>query len=160
MTAAPPATRFRITGWHVAVTVIVFFGVIVAVDACFLIAAYKTFPGQVSVTPYEDGLAYNKAMAQRRAQDALGWRASASQAAGAVIVEIRGPSEAAVSGLDVTGELRRPATEAGKFQLFFSETTPGRYVASAAPAPGAWDLRFSARGRTQPFEAERRLTWP
>jgi nitrogen fixation protein FixH len=114
----------------------------------------------VSVTPYEDGLAYNKAMAQRRAQDALGWRASASQAAGAVIVEIRGPSEAAVSGLDVTGELRRPATEAGKFQLFFSETTPGRYVASAAPAPGAWDLRFSARGRTQPFEAERRLTWP
>ena len=68
MTARAVKKPFRITGWHVLVSVVAFFGVVIAVDSLFLVLAYRSHPGQVSVTPYEDGLAYNRAVAQRRAE--------------------------------------------------------------------------------------------
>lgn len=161
MTTASTAPGFRIAGWHVLVAVIVFFGVIIAVNGVFLTAAYRTFPGQVSVTPYEDGLAHNRKIAQRAAQDALGWGATAANDESGVVVEFRDTAGAPVQGLKVSGALSRPATEAGRIDLAFAETAPGRYVARARPAGGVWDLQFVGRqGKADTFEAERRLTWP
>lgn len=161
MTPAPTAPGFRIAGWHVLVAIIAFFGVIVAVDGAFLVAAYRTFPGQVSDTPYEDGLAYNRTVARRQAQLALGWSASAAVDGPSVVVEMRDRVGAPLEGLKVRGALRRPATETGKIELAFVETAPGRYAARTAPASGGWDLKIqAARGASEGFEAERRLTWP
>lgn len=156
--ATAGTSGFRIKGWHVLVAVLAFFAVVIAVDATFLVAAYRSHPGQVSVTPYEDGLAYNRAVAQRRAQAALGWRATAATESGAVAVEIADNQGRAVSGLKLTGVMLRPATEVGEIALAFTEITPGRYRAPVRPAPGAWDLQVDAAGK--PFHAERRLTWP
>lgn len=161
MTDVTHTEGFRIRGWHVLAAVIAFFGVVIAVDVTFLMAAYRSYPGQVSVTPYEDGLAYNKHMAQQRAQAALGWRASVATAPNAVVVDVLDATGAPVAGLEVTGLLSRPATEAGRLSLAFAETVPGRYVARAAPPPGGWDLALSAHGKDGArLEAERRLTWP
>ena len=65
---------FRIRGWHVLVAMVLFFGVITAVNAVFISAALRTYPGEVSVTPYEDGLAYNAKLARQAAQAKLGGR--------------------------------------------------------------------------------------
>ena len=137
MTARAVKKPFRITGWHVLVSVVAFFGVVIAVDSLFLVLAYRSHPGQVSVTPYEDGLAYNRAVAQRRAQAAMGWTATAAPDAGGVLVEIADAKGQPVSGLELTGLLRRPATEAGEHPLKFAEAAPGRYRAPAKPAAGA-----------------------
>ena len=51
---------FQVRGWHVWAGVAAFFAVVIAVDATFTVLALRTFPGQVSVTPYEDGLLYNR----------------------------------------------------------------------------------------------------
>ena len=152
------ATSFRIKGWHVLAAVVGFFAVVIGVDAAFLVAAYRSFPGQVSVTPYEDGLAFNRDVARRQAQAALGWSATAAPVAGGVQVEIADRQGAPVQGLALTGLLRRPATEAGEIALKFSEASPGRYFATARPGGGAWDLEASAKDH--PFKAGRRLTWP
>lgn len=158
MSTDTAASGFRIKGWHVLAAVLAFFSVVIAVDATFLVAAYRSHPGQVSVTPYEDGLAYNRAVAQRRAQAALGWTATAAVERDAVVVEITDNRGAPVRDLKLTGLLRRPATEAGEIDVAFKEVSPGLYRAAARPASGAWDLRVAAAGK--PFEAERRLTWP
>ena len=158
MTARAVKKPFRITGWHVLVSVVAFFGVVIAVDSLFLVLAYRSHPGQVSVTPYEDGLAYNRAVAQRRAQAAMGWTATAAPDAGGVVVEIADAKGQPVSGLQLTGLLRRPATEAGEHPLKFAEAAPGRNRAPAKPAAGAWDVHVQSQG--QVFQAERRLTWP
>lgn len=162
MNARAEKTPFRITGWHVLVAMVTFFGIVIVVDGAFLVMAYRTHPGQVSVTPYEDGLGYNRTLAQREAQAALGWRATAAAAEGAAIkVEIVDRDGKPVTGLKVAGVLQRPATEAGAQELAFTETAPGSYVASAAEATGVWDLTFRATGgEAQAFEGERRLTWP
>jgi len=151
-------STFRITGWHVLVAVAAFFGVVIAVDAAFLVAAYRSHPGQVSVTPYEDGLAYNRDVARHRAQAALGWSATAAPVPGGVAVQVADAAGAPIRGLALTGLLRRPATEVGEIPLAFGETSPGRYFAPARPATGAWDMEASAKDK--PFKAERRLTWP
>jgi nitrogen fixation protein FixH len=161
MTPAQSAPGFRITGWHVLAAVVTFFAVVVAVDMAFLVTAYRTYPGEVSVTPYEDGLAHNRFVARQKAQAALGWNATAAVEGATVAVEFRDRAGAPLQGLRLAGALRRPATEAGKIALAFTEAAPGRYVAAARPAAGAWDLQILARGgQTQSFEAERRLTWP
>lgn len=160
MTQAATELTFRIKGWHVLLGFVAFFGVVIAVDTGFIIMSVRTFPGQVSVTPYEDGLVYDRKLAQIATQERLGWRAGAAAERGAVVVEMRDRAGAALTGLAVIGKLERPATEAGRLTLSFHETSAGRYVARPGRLAGAWDLTAVAVGpRGERFEAERRLTW-
>lgn len=157
----PARPAFTLRGWHVLAAITAFFAVVIGVDATFTVIAIRTFPGQVSVTPYEDGLLYNRRIAQIEAQDRLGWRAAAAAAPGEVVLDFRDRAGRPLAGLAITGRLERPATEAGRVMLRFMETAPGRYVAPAGRLTGAWDMTTEARGRSGgTFLAERRLTWP
>jgi len=160
-TVEPARPGFRLNGWHVLAIVTGFFAVVIAVDVGFVVMAVKTFPGEVSATPYEDGLAFNRAYQQQRDQARLGWRATAAAEPGGVAVEMRDRSGQPLGGLKVTGELQRPATEAGRRTLAFHETRAGRYVAHPGEITGAWDLTAHAVSpQGERFQAERRLTWP
>lgn len=160
--AQPPAREgFRVTGRHVLAGILAFFSVVIAVDVVFTVLAVRTFPGAVSVTPYEDGLLYNRKLARMSAQEQLGWRLAAAPIPGGVALELRDHAGAPLTGLSISGQLQRPATEHGRQALTFREAVPGRYVASAERFDGVWDLTAVARdpqGRS--LEAERRLTWP
>lgn len=162
MTAQTPSQAgWRLTGWHVLAIVTGFFAIVIGLDAWFATLAYRTFPGQVSDTPYEDGVAFNRHLAQEAAQARLGWTAAAAADPGRVRVELRGAGGAPLPGLALTGRLERPATEAGRIDLAFREVAPGRYEAPARGTSGAWDLSLraaAADGRS--LEARRRLSWP
>ncbi|MDO8377934.1 FixH family protein [Phenylobacterium sp.] len=161
MSQTESPTGFQLRGLHVLAMIVGFFLVVIAVDTGFTIMAIRTFPGEVSVTPYEDGVAYNKKLAQLAAQDRLGWRAiAAAGAGGAVTVSFRDRAGVPVTGLAVQAKLERPATESGAKTAKFAETAPGTYVARVAGLTGAWDLSLVAHDRAGArFEAERRLTW-
>ena len=140
------ASGFRITGWHVLAGMVGFFGVVIAVDVTFAVLAYRTHPGQVSVTPYEDGILYNRHIAQLDAQAKLGWRDQAGRP---------------IRGLALSARMERPATEAGRLTPRFVETAPGRYEADVGRLFGAWDLTVEAKDASgDDFLLERRLTWP
>lgn len=151
---------FRVRGWHVLVAMIAFFGIITAVNAVMITLAIQSFPGQVSVTPYEDGVAYNKKLAQMAAQESLGWRAAAGVEDGQVVVRLKDRLNGPVEGARLTGRLERPATEAGRLTPAFKEIEPGVYAARPGRLDGAWDLTFTAiDGSGRRFEGERRLMW-
>lgn len=162
MTPVAQRQPTRLTGWHVLALVVGFFAVVIAVDATFALMAYRTFPGQVSVTPYEDGVAYNRKIAQLEAQDRLGWKAIAAvTSGGAVRIEVRDQDGTPVSGLAAQGRLERPATESGRVALVFRPVAAGVYEATPRVGSGAWDMYATLtdpQGRR--FDAERRLTWP
>lgn len=152
---------FRVRGWHVAAGVSAFFAVVIGVDAVFTVLAFRTHPGQVSVTPYEDGLLYNRTIAEQQAQARLGWRAAAEAGAGVVALTVQDREGRPVRGLRIEAALQRPATESGRIAPAFAEVAPGRYEAPTGAISGAWDLTaraLDAQGRR--FTAERRLTWP
>jgi nitrogen fixation protein FixH len=158
----PASARGRINGWHVLAAVVGFFAIVIVVDVSFAVFAYRTFPGEVSSTPYEDGVAYNRKLAQLAAQSRLGWAPVASVTPdGAVLIVVRDRTGAPVQGLTLSGRLERPATEAGRIVPVFHEEQPGTYIARPGRLVGAWDLTVDLKDREgRRFEAERRLTWP
>jgi nitrogen fixation protein FixH len=162
MSATPfsaPARR-GLTGRHVLAIMVSFFALVFTVDGVFTYLALRSHPGQVSVTPYEDGLLYNRRIAQLDAQARLGWSAGAEAQPGRVVLTYRDREDRPLGGLAVSARLERPATEAGRQVLKFVETAPGRYEAVVRVA-GAWDLTAAARNaHGEAFTAERRLTWP
>lgn len=163
MTAAvrsPTPEKGRITGWHVLVAMVLFFGVVIGVDALFIAQAYRTFSGEVASNPYEAGLAFNRTLEQRRREASLGWSATVEAAGGeAVTVRILNRDGAPLDGLSVTGVLERPATETGRQILNFKPVGEGLYRAPAR-LDGAWDLRATVRDAKNSIEIESRLVTP
>jgi nitrogen fixation protein FixH len=162
MSISETRSGFVLKGWHVLVAFLVFFGADIVVNAAFMISAYSTFPGETSETPYEDGLVYDQALAQSRAQHDLGWRIVAGTTSdGRLQVQSVDRNGARVSRLRVSGQLERPATENGRKAVSFRETEPGVYIADAGLLRGAWDLSLTLiddQGRKA--LAERRLVLP
>jgi len=151
-----------IRGRHVLMGVLGFFALVIGVDSLFVVWAVDSFPGEVSATAYEDGLAYNRAIARRRAQAGLGWTATVVQGAqpGAVRVRMTDAADRPLEGLRVSAAFVRPATGSGARRSDLRAAGPGEYAGGPALAPGAWDVAVSATdssGRT--FEARRRLVW-
>ncbi|HWT52168.1 MAG TPA: FixH family protein [Caulobacter sp.] len=150
----------RITGWHVLIAVVLFFGTVIGVDTLFIVKAYGTFSGEVASNPYEAGLAFNRTLAQRRREAALGWSAGVATPDGkSVVVTIKDRAGQPLDHLSVTGVLERPATETGRQVLNFRPIGQGRYEASAR-LEGAWDLRGTARNSGDMIEIETRLVTP
>ncbi|ADG10361.1 ferredoxin [Caulobacter segnis] len=158
--AKVPSEKGRITGWHVLIGVVLFFATVIAVDIVFMVQAYRTFSGEVASNPYETGLAFNRTLAQRQKEAALGWSASVETPEGkAVVVKVLDRDAKPLDGLSLTGVLERPATETGRQTLNFRSLGGGRYQA-AARLDGAWDLRATARNAKDMFEIETRLVEP
>jgi nitrogen fixation protein FixH len=161
MTLAEPRRGFRLTGWHVLAALVIFFGVTIAADAIMVMDAYRSFPGEVASSPYEEGLAYDSQLDQQRRQAALGWSMTIGLVGSGVRLTAIDRNGAPLPGLRITARLERPATEQGRRNVEFREVAPGVYQAPVGPLSGAWDLRLSAidaRGRR--FDAERRLIAP
>jgi nitrogen fixation protein FixH len=165
-TRAKAGREFQLNGWHVLATLIAFFAAVIAVDTVMAVKAYATYPGEVSATPYEDGLTFNRSLAQRDQERRLGWRAKIQTTLLPDVgrtqlrVTIADAAGAPVKGLNLKGELERPATEAGRLALSFTETRAGIYDASAPDTPGAWDLTLKGTdGAGRGFDAQRRMMW-
>lgn len=158
--ASPAKSPYVVKGWHVAAGVVAFFVLVIGVDAGFLVAAYRSHPGQVAPRPYEAGLIYNAELERQRAQAALGWRAGAAARPAGLEVVMQGPDGQPLTGLSVSATLQRPATAQGRTELALRETAPGVYAADHALS-GAWDARIDATGEAgEALIAERRLSWP
>lgn len=161
--AAPTPTvpvKGQITGWHVLIGMVAFFGFIIAVDTLFIVKAYRSFSGQVASNPYEAGLAFNRTLAQRQREAELGWNAVIERPQpGIVALRMTDKTGQPLSTLSLTGTLDRPATEAGRQVLSFRPTGDGWYQATAR-LDGAWDLRATARNARDKFEIESRLVAP
>lgn len=161
---SPPVSSAKrpyvVKGWHVGAAVVAFFAIVVGVDAGFLVAAYRSHPGQVAPRPYEAGLIYNAELERLRAQDSLGWRAGAAARPAGLEVVMQDRDGRPLSGLRISATLQRPATEQGRTELVLSETAPGVYAARHGLS-GAWDVRIEAAGAAdETLIAERRLLWP
>ena len=157
MTAATDKPGFAIKGWHVLAGLIAFFGIVIAADVFFTVLAYRSFSGQVASNPYEAGLAYNRSLAEKARQDALGWTARIADADDRLELTVVDRGGAPVDGLKVTATLERPATEQGRRTLVLEPRGEGRYAAPLT-LKGGWDARITAQSPDGAvFRAERRL---
>ena len=155
MTNAQP--RFTVKGWHVLVIMVCFFGVIFTVNGVFISNALRTFPGEETRRSYVQGRDYNQVVDARRAQEDLGWSATANLTAERVLVEVLDVDGQPVTGLRLEGQLQHPASMSHDRDLIFTEVRDGVYAAGASGlTQGRWTLTAEAAG-DRPFALETRL---
>jgi nitrogen fixation protein FixH len=162
MTASKP---FEIRGWHVLTALLLFFGVVIAINVAFAVMAVRSFPGEDVRRSYTQGIQYNDILAERRAQAALGWRASAelvdTNGGPALEVTLHSRDGAPLSGMDVAGALQWPTDSRLDRALSFEEVAAGRYRARVENLQaGRWRLRARAEKDAGALDFETELRWP
>jgi nitrogen fixation protein FixH len=143
---SPEDGGFRLTGRHVLTTLIIFFGVVFAVNFTMVHYATSTFSGMEDDSPYKNGLAYNTDINAGRKQNERGWKIDASIVKVSddethIVLQTLDAQGAALAGLDGTIRLERPADRRLDLAGALSRTGDGRYqVTVGAVSNGQWDL--------------------
>lgn len=152
-----PAKAQGLTGRHVLLALLGFFGFIFAVNGYFLSVALSTYSGVVSVEPYRKGLHYNDRIAAAERQGSLGWHDEIALAhdGSRLTFSLHGADGVPVTGLQVSASVGRPATMADDVSLALAETAPGQYEAALTlPEPGAYVAALEARRTNDPQDGE------
>lgn len=153
-----------LTGRHVLLAALAFFGVIAAVNGGMIYFAVSTFSGIETENAYLRGLAYNETLQAAERQEALGWTVSFQprQLEGrqvALEASFRDRHGRPLDELEVQVGLSRPTHQGYDHDLVLAASGGGRYSADAAlPLAGQWDLRLRAqRGGKALYSTEQRF---
>lgn len=139
------------------------FGVIVAANATMVLFAFGSWRGLATTEAYDKGRRYNHIIAERRQQEALGWRFAAGidakpGAPGILRVELSGPDGVQMDDATVSVELVRPASVGEDITVLLDAVGAGRYQhAVALKHAGLWELRITARRGEQVASAVHRV---
>lgn len=135
-----------LSGRHVLLALIAFFGTVFIANFAFIYLAVNSFPGEHEEKSYLQGLRYNERLDQRAQQEALGWTASISRAElddAKLVIEIDYSDDAGLglSRLEVSGSLSRPVDDDLDQVLVFESIGAGRYRAYVEGTGfGVWRL--------------------
>jgi nitrogen fixation protein FixH len=151
-----------LTGKHVLMGFVAFFGVIFAVNGYFLYSALSTYTGIVAKEPYRKGLAYNDRIAAYERQAQLGWRDElVVEPSGAVRLSLSSTQGEPVRDVILLGTIGRPSTNREDRPLAFV-SQGATYVADVGPlAEGNWvvDLAVRTSSSEEPVYRARRRVW-
>lgn len=132
------------TGWHMLITMLAMFGLVIGVNLLMAHYALSTFGGTVVDNSYVASQNYNRWLADARAQDALGWRAAATlEDNGRVAIRLggaRGPISARL-----TAVASHPLGRAPDQPLTFDRREDGNYLSTRPLPSGRWQLRIQVR---------------
>ena len=151
----PSASPRQLTGLHVLLMLLTFFGVVIGVNVTMMRLAIETLPGTEVDSPYQEGLVYDKEIAAAHAQDARDWQVDAHIARdgngdATLQVTARDRDGKPMSGLKFLGRFERPTDKRADQAVELSEVGIGIYrgIAAAMP-PGQWDLVLEGDARGQ-----------
>nr|WP_137676435.1 FixH family protein [Parerythrobacter lutipelagi] len=142
------------TGRHMAIILIVGFGIVFAVNIAMATVATRGFGGVTVENSYVASQKFNGWLEQAESDRALGWRARSQR---------RGDGKLAVftqevpAGAQVTAELRRPLGSRERLGLAFEPTAGGAYQSTEAIPAGRWIIRFRIESGDESWFGEERI---
>jgi len=144
-----PASESKLTGLKVLAILIGFFGVIMGVNFVMAYYAIHTFSGMQTEKPYESGLAYNRAIADAKAQVSRGWHVDAqverlADQSVAIAVVMKDAQSAPIHDVTVLAALRSPIDSKLDHNLTLITDQKGAYRGTVDAAAGQWDLEIIA----------------
>lgn len=129
-----------LTGRAVLMIFVGAFGVIIAVNLVLAYQAVRTFPGLEVQNSYVASQTFDT---DRRAQQALGWVATADVAGGVLSLDIIGPGGTPAAVESLAAMIGRPTEQIEDQDLVLTRTRTG-FSAPVTLAPGKWHLRLNA----------------
>ncbi len=160
-TTTPDGSR-PITGRRVLFMLLGFFGVVMGVNAYFIVTAISSFPGEDVRRSWFQGLHYNEIIAERAEQAALGWTAvlGIGGEGDQSFAELRMTANGAPLGdLEIAATMLHP-TDSGLDRLLdFERVAIGVWRARLDGIPaGQWDIAFTATDLAgHAFQGKRRI---
>jgi nitrogen fixation protein FixH len=134
--------------------------VVSAVNGLMIWYALSSWSGLVSDSAYQEGLGFDRVLAESRAEAALGWKATiAYDPRGHIAVQLADAKDQPLAGMALSLVLLRPTHEGFDRASPLREVAPGRYDATIRPPlPGQWDVRVTVKsaGKVR-FHAEQRI---
>lgn len=139
------------TGRHMAIILISFFGVVIAVNVVMARLATSTFGGTVVDNTYVASQHFNRWLDEADRQNTLGWSASLSRSEGGKLA-VRMTGAPAYARL--TAVARHPLGHAPDQTLTFSTRGDGTYRSQERLPAGRWIIRLSAQSGSDVWKLE------
>jgi len=136
------------TGWHMAMIMMAFFGVIIAVNGYMAYMAVDSWTGLMARNGYVASQDFNATLEVRRNQDRLGYQTTLRYNDETVSFSFRDRSGQPLVGYDIILKLGRPAYESEDRQYVMTETVPGIYRQKVKLAPGQWNADVIANDKS------------
>lgn len=118
----------KLTGKHVIMYIIGFFVVIFIANGFFIYFAVNTFRGEDNKQSYRQGVEYNKTIAERRKQMALGWNEAIHITADKMVLTMTNADGKPLSGLNITALFKHPTDLKKDRKLKFAEDLNNNYI--------------------------------
>jgi nitrogen fixation protein FixH len=140
-----PAGR-RLTGRHVLVMFLAFFGVVVTVNATMLTLALDTMPGTTTDSAYRASQRFNANLAAARMRAARGWMVDAHvrrdpSGAAALTVGLAQSDGVSIDGVAISARLMHPLHRTKDHAFDIARLAAGRFAGTAdGVGPGSYDL--------------------
>ncbi|MCT4655946.1 MAG: FixH family protein [Cohaesibacter sp.] len=139
----------QLTGKHVLMWVLGFFGVMFVANGFFIYYANTSWPGVEVESSYKEGKIYDEKLEQARQQEERAWHVDAQlkRSSGQVflVIEAKDKLGNALSGLDIKAEVGRPITDSQDHKLELVAEGNGIYKADVGTLdPGRWRVKISA----------------
>ncbi|MDX2083330.1 MAG: FixH family protein [Rickettsiales bacterium] len=124
-----------------------FFGVVLAVDICYIYISQKTWRGVIEKDSYHQGLHYEKVIEQAKKQKELGWNLEISyknlgKKSGQLEVFLQDQNKKEINDAIVTVDFVRPIQDGDDFSQelkFYPNKNGSRYFAKINfPLEGQW----------------------
>lgn len=135
----------QITGRHVLVYMVMFFGVIIAVNLTMAYLATGTWTGLVVENSYVASQTFNEELDRAEAQKALGWQHDFSLNGQQILFTLKDADGRLVPLDSVQMFAGHPAAEFGDRVIDLSKVVGGNYQASNDLPPGEWNIEIRAK---------------
>jgi nitrogen fixation protein FixH len=153
-----------LTGRHVLLWLVAFFGIVFAVNGVLVQAAISTFGGVETLSSYKAGLQFEQELGLVQRQDALHWQVSGMltrDGAGEAVLDVtaRDAQGAPLAGLTADARLAHPADDRLDHVIAVRSVAEGVFHGAAAAQPGQWELIVDLyRGDQRVFRSRNRVS--
>lgn len=142
----------RFTGRRMAMIMVAFFAIIIAVNLTMARLASSTFGGVTVRNSYVASQNFNRWLDEADAESALGWRADMERRAdGRVLLALSGPPSGAMS---VEAAARHPLGHDVDRVLQFSSVGDGAFLSTSSLPAGRWRLRVTVQADGHQWRTE------
>lgn len=147
------------TGVHMALMLVAFFFVIIAVNLTMAFFASSSWTGLVVKNTYVASQEFNHKAEVGRAQAALGWNAALDIGDGRIAYRLTRKGGSPVHAAHATTTLRRPVTDTQDRTLELLPDAAGTLIAETQIADGSWIIEIDTEaGLDHPYRDVRRIS--
>jgi len=136
---------------------VLFFGVIIAVNITMAVMAGRSWTGLVVKNSYVASQHFNSQLVEAERQRARGWKSQLGYVAGQVSFELRDKNNQPIILDDLKVSLGRPASEQQDRTLALRHVGDGKYQAAVQLSRGHWAAQITGGSGDMAYRRDARL---